>query len=108
MENNVVNLSTMPTVDFVRTIIGDSEKRFTSDSTGSDNGWKEFTATDSCLQEVTPLATNLSHSDVPSAESWALSVSATSELLDYGITLNSKKKSSSNGSTGCTPEEVEP
>ena len=108
-ENIDVQEPTMHIAASGMTIIALSGNEPTNDSTESDNGRSEFTATASCshlkciLDEMTE-----EHANQLIADFSALWKERIVEELGPGIYHVKLKKNSNDGSTGLSPKEVEP
>lgn len=106
-ETGPATAQTKPMDDGGLTITRSSEELPTIVSTVSDSGPNAFTDTDStspgqflweCFRTVAEYAAKYSVSYS----------SAIADLLDYGTTATFPTMSSTDGSTGCSPEEAEP
>ena len=105
-ENQSVSMRMTPTEDSVQTTMLPSDAPRFSGSTGSDSEWNGSTDLDSSSYIVFfPLWAVAERQD---ADFWASSTSPIADLLAYGTIPISRKRSSTSGSTGLSPEEVEP
>ena len=107
MEESNAKISMMPTNDFVQTIMRQSAEMYIRDWTDWDSALNGYTVSDSSSMEESHIKPNSNITQESIAgflDSWVSQIAASSE---YGTIQISLTNSSTDGSTGPCPKEVE-